>query len=233
VIRWADIEAECGDFRAGFIAVFRKYEGEETDEREGGRVVTVSQRSFARHMGISDRTFNDWLKKDEGLKPGAGRDRVAEGIRRDPVAAAPAIAEAMSDPEVRKHVQRSMSDTQIDAVAESGHEVVVERLRAKRDEEDLPTSPSVSDLLPDQEDVDQGPYGLLTATWLDGPLTTARSRMQMIETGMRKHGTVFGSMGTEQALEYAEYIEKIAAELRVALQERLRDEQLSQHQQQA
>jgi len=47
-IRWSDIEAECGDYRSGFIAVFKKYEGQSTDERDAqGRTVKVTAASFA------------------------------------------------------------------------------------------------------------------------------------------------------------------------------------------
>lgn len=44
------------------IRVFRKYEGQETDERDGSnRVVKVTAASFARHFGIVERTFQNWL----------------------------------------------------------------------------------------------------------------------------------------------------------------------------
>lgn len=61
---WSKIEAECGDFRKGFVAVFRKYEGQETDERDGSnRIVKVTMDSFARHMGIPRTTFQKWVAK--------------------------------------------------------------------------------------------------------------------------------------------------------------------------
>jgi hypothetical protein len=61
VIKWSQIEAETEGYREGFVAVFRKYEGQETDERdESNRVVKVTMASFARHMGIPQRTFFDW-----------------------------------------------------------------------------------------------------------------------------------------------------------------------------
>lgn len=62
-IRWADIEAECGGYREGFVAIFRKYEGQATDERTAqGHVVKVTRTSFADHMGINPSTFHRWVK---------------------------------------------------------------------------------------------------------------------------------------------------------------------------
>jgi hypothetical protein len=34
-IKWSEIEAECGDYRAGFVATFRKYEGKPTHRSPG------------------------------------------------------------------------------------------------------------------------------------------------------------------------------------------------------
>jgi hypothetical protein len=63
MISWSEIEAECGDYRAGFVAIFRKYEGQPTDEKdEQGRTVKVTRTAFARHMGIPETTFRGWTK---------------------------------------------------------------------------------------------------------------------------------------------------------------------------
>lgn len=55
-IQWSAIVAECGNYKAGFVAVFRKYEGEATDDG-----TKVSQRTFADHMGIPRETFRRWV----------------------------------------------------------------------------------------------------------------------------------------------------------------------------
>lgn len=61
-ISWSQIEAECGDYRAGFVATFRKYEGRDTDEIAGnGQIVKVTVASFARHIGVAETTFRRWL----------------------------------------------------------------------------------------------------------------------------------------------------------------------------
>ena len=78
-VTWVEIEAECGDFRAGFVATFKKYEGWATDEKDAaGRVITVTVSSFARHMGIPDGTFRDWVA---GQVRG-DRDRDRQDMRR-------------------------------------------------------------------------------------------------------------------------------------------------------
>jgi len=118
-IKWSQIEAECGDYRDGFIATFRKYEGQDTDEVGGNsRRVKVTQSSFARHMRIPESTFHDWLgsarvvSPDERAKKDAVRARTE--IRRLPaeekaklsreLLADPEVAEAaFNTPEVRQH----------------------------------------------------------------------------------------------------------------------------------
>ena len=67
-IAWGDIVAECGNYRDGFVAIFRRYEGQPTDEKDGqGRTVKVTTKSFARHLGIDAETFRRWVLKSSGL----------------------------------------------------------------------------------------------------------------------------------------------------------------------
>jgi hypothetical protein len=54
--------AECDGYKAGIVAVFRKYEGERTDEVDASnRVVKVNAKNFADHSGIPYSTFRSWL----------------------------------------------------------------------------------------------------------------------------------------------------------------------------
>lgn len=63
MITWDQITAECEGYRAGFVAVYEKYKGQTTDERDkSDRVVKVTVSSFARHMGIAETTFKRWVK---------------------------------------------------------------------------------------------------------------------------------------------------------------------------
>jgi hypothetical protein len=68
-VQWAQIEAECDGYRAGFVAVFRKYEGQSTDEKDAqGRIVKVTASSFALHMGVAITTFKGWMKQIDGVR---------------------------------------------------------------------------------------------------------------------------------------------------------------------
>jgi hypothetical protein len=65
-IKWSQIEAECGDYRSGFVATFRKYEGQPTDEKDARNLtVKVTISSFARHMNIPEPTFREWANNVE------------------------------------------------------------------------------------------------------------------------------------------------------------------------
>jgi transposase-like protein len=64
IINWKTIVAECGGYKAAFVATFRKYEGMPTDETsDGGRTIKVTVRSFAEHNGIAENTFRTWVKR--------------------------------------------------------------------------------------------------------------------------------------------------------------------------
>lgn len=67
MVTWQTILSECDDadqgYRQRIVAIFRKYEGQATDERDGSnRVVKVTASSFAAHMGIAEKTFHQWVK---------------------------------------------------------------------------------------------------------------------------------------------------------------------------
>jgi hypothetical protein len=63
LIAWTDIVAECDNYKDGLVAVFRKYEGELTDELDGrGAPQKVSQNSFADHLKIPRETFKRWVR---------------------------------------------------------------------------------------------------------------------------------------------------------------------------
>lgn len=101
-IPWSRIEAECGGYRQGFVAVFKKYEGQLTDEKDGqGRPVKVTGRSFARHIGVDHKTFQRWVRLGHNDPPAptetkeAGYKRWAQSaVRNSPEAVIQAIMEA-------------------------------------------------------------------------------------------------------------------------------------------
>jgi hypothetical protein len=109
-VQWSQIEAECDGYREGFVAIYRKYEGFPTDEKDGqGRTVNVTVRSFAEHVGIPERTFRRWVTKsatsaDTITTPSDARARqraVTSEARRLPAGdKAKLAAELLDDPDV-------------------------------------------------------------------------------------------------------------------------------------
>lgn len=84
MITWTEIMTECGNYREGFVAIFRRYEGQPTDEKDSrGRVVAVTMASFCRHMGLEQTTFRRWTKTGAAAAVST-RNRRAEAINRDP-----------------------------------------------------------------------------------------------------------------------------------------------------
>lgn len=99
-VQWSQIVAECDGYRAGFVAVFRQYEGQPTDERDGaGRIVKVTVNSFAAHVGIHSETFRRWTKMSTSAVP-ISRTRkqyigdVTRATRHEPEAVIEAIMQA-------------------------------------------------------------------------------------------------------------------------------------------
>ena len=69
MIKWTDIDNEVEEFqsgyRSGFVAIFKKYEGMETDERTAqNKVVVVGKANFAERYGINRTTFQRWVAEE-------------------------------------------------------------------------------------------------------------------------------------------------------------------------
>ncbi len=128
-ITWDQITAECDGYRAGFVAVFRKYEGQPTDEKDGaGRVVKVTSDAFARHVGIPRSTFQQWVRSRPTTARPTGPARTGQMARQavksetvpveDKVGM---LSDLMSDPKVIRayREQRAPKVTEADAKAAS------------------------------------------------------------------------------------------------------------------
>jgi len=102
-ILWSQIEAECGDFRDGFVATFRTYEGQPTDEIDGNNMrVVVTVTSFARHAGIPETTFRRWLGNDATRVVTPDKRVELDTAKARRLLADPAVANAVIDtPEAR------------------------------------------------------------------------------------------------------------------------------------
>jgi hypothetical protein len=101
MVRWGDIVAECGNYRDGFVAVFRQYEGQATDERDGSnRVVKVTVTSFAEHVGVDRHAFARWVRDGvrAPLPPSYQEKKMTErarsAVRNSPDAVVDAIMSA-------------------------------------------------------------------------------------------------------------------------------------------
>ena len=225
-VKWSEIVAECGDFRAGFVSVFRKYEGQPTDERDRqNRVVKVTAASFARHMGIGETTFKDWIKKQDGAprRVGSGsHEKIEEALRTRPQEHAEAIAKALEEPEVAEKVIRAMRPRAADQLDKIEHRVTMERLTAQQRERDTtPRQPTVRDLV--GEDVRSPEDVVFADQWIDAPLLRTSRSARMLRTHLEHYGLILGSMTAEHALERAETAEADIAGVRAALQEHVRD----------
>lgn len=81
-VTWKTIEKECGDWKQGMVATFRKYEGQPTDEvDEKGKPVKVTPRTFAEHLGVSAQAFRQWIKKFDGVPPSPSNTAEARNFR--------------------------------------------------------------------------------------------------------------------------------------------------------
>lgn len=95
MIKWSDIEAECTGYKHGFVDIFRKYEGMDTDERDSAnRVITVNVSTFCDRFGIARTTFRRWMEKVEGMPAGPATTSNTNVVIRIAEATAKATAEA-------------------------------------------------------------------------------------------------------------------------------------------
>lgn len=72
VIQWSTIDSEVEEFqngyRSGFVSIFKKYEGMETDERgPQNKIIVVNKHNFSERYGIAYSTFTDWIRKEEDV----------------------------------------------------------------------------------------------------------------------------------------------------------------------
>lgn len=80
MVRWADIKSEYQTLETGFrervVRLYEKYAGQETDEVVRGKALTVSVNSFAKHLGLSQRTLQNWVSQYGLAKPACVNENV-------------------------------------------------------------------------------------------------------------------------------------------------------------
>ena len=119
----AEIEAEITNYRDIFVAVFRKYDGQPTDEFDGNnRRVVVTARSFARLMRIPKDTFRRWLaERAQSVTPDEREQKDTRRAKTDlrrlpPARKAEIIHEAIkADPTVAAAASRALDERQAEA----------------------------------------------------------------------------------------------------------------------
>lgn len=125
--------------------------------------------------------------------------------------------QALRDPDQRRHAIASLSTEQIEDVISTAQDVAVERVRAQRAEQDVaPKSPTARELM-------GGERWDPSESWADTLLIRCNRNLRELGAHVQKWGFVLGSMPVEDAYQYIEETERIAAEVRAAVQERLRD----------
>jgi hypothetical protein len=113
MIKWSKIDSEVEEFQSGyrsvFVTIFKKYEGMETDERDGAnRVVKVTVRGFARRYGIGETTFQTWVNQE--VRPDLGRitpRTPSERALAEAASKAKAEAEAKAEKALEAQAKRS------------------------------------------------------------------------------------------------------------------------------
>lgn len=128
--------------------------------------------------------------------------------------------ETLKDPEQRRQVIASLSEAELDEVHAEAGDALVERARARRAEHD--TDPKVGDLMGD-EPFDPG------AMAIDTPLISLYSAADRIQKRIERHGLRLLSLSEENAFGKLSETERIVAEARVILQERLQDREVAQN----
>lgn len=110
-----------------------------------------------------------------------------------------------------------LDSSALDTIADRATAIAIERIEAKRAEH-RETS-SVGELL-EGEDFDP------TESWADKYLIRVDRNARLLRHQVERWGFVLGAMSLEEATEHIEAAERDCAEMRAALQERLRDERI-------
>lgn len=188
-----------------FHSEFKAWEAEQLDEDR-----QPSTREFDRLIG---RTDGYTRKIVRGVTSGARAPQWGSGTNvRTEVA-----EKVLRDPEQRKQVIASLSAEQIEEVIAEAQDVAVERVRAQRSEHDVaPKEPTVTDLM-------GGARWDPSESWMDTLLIRCNRNLRELAAHVEKWGPVLGSMPIDEAYEYINETERLAAEVRVALQEQIRD----------
>jgi hypothetical protein len=168
-----------------------------------------TQLQAADAIGKSEAWVNRVLR---ARRTGEPVDHGSGSNKRDEVA-----AKVLADPVQRRQVLRDLEPEQIEQVIDEANEVAVERARAKRAEQDTTPRPPTARDLTGGEPFDP------SADWADTLILRVDTNTRALENHVKQRGLWIGSLGEIEALEYIARSEHRLAEVRAALQERMRD----------
>lgn len=123
---------------------------------------------------------------------------------------------ALADPERRRQAMRDLPTSEVEALQEDAHRVVMDRLHAKQAERITQPQPTAADLM-------GGEAFDPSESWSDADIIRVRDKAHALRRQVERWGLVLGSMDEAQAFEYLQEAERNIAEVRVVLQERMAD----------
>lgn len=184
------------------------------DEIAAARAAGTSWSAVEREIGRSRKwaqTLVAWATEcaDPHSSPFGGEEENTARYERQ-------ARTVLKDPERRQRAMADLSTEQVVEVAREAAEVAVQRSRAQRSEHSTEREPTIGELL-DGEQFDP------SEKWADRFITGAWDRAHALRRQVEKHGLWLGSMDDDKAFELVEQAERDIAEVRVALQERVRD----------
>jgi hypothetical protein len=123
-----------------------------------------------------------------------------------------ALRTILKDPEHLERVIPDLPTRALQELADRADEAVAERREARRSEQGSGvTGRQISDFQPDE-------------FWMDKVTIRANRALREAADLLKRGGGLFGSMTSEEALDYWTETERLASEVRVVLQARVRDE---------
>lgn len=119
-----------------------------------------------------------------------------------------------AEPDQIKAIISELPAAQAEEIGNAVTDVQVDRARARLAEEQ--SKPTAGSLM-------GGEKWDPAADWLDTEIIGANNKMRSLAAKAQKTGAVLGSMSADEALAYMQETERLAAEVRVIFQERVRD----------
>lgn len=132
------------------------------------------------------------------------RDEVTAKVLRD------------APPETIREIVRELPREQRERLIDASHDVTIDEMRAKRAEHDITRDPTTRDLM-------GGERFDPSETWADALIVRVQAAAHRLKKRVEREGLRLGSLEIEEAFEMLNEAEANVAEVRAAVQERIRD----------